>query len=308
VSAFERLADALRQAGLPVRQDEPLARHTTYRIGGPADLFVTVERREDLGIAVALASQRGAPHLILGSGANLLVGDRGYRGLVICNRCLGVDVRPEAEGSAGALVIAESGVLLATLARQMGRQGLGGLAWAEGIPGSLGGAIVGNAGAYGGSMSDLVVSAECLHRDGLPDVWPAQALGFGYRTSRLKADRDAVVVAATLQLRRSEPAEEERLMREYSERRRERQPVGPSAGSVFKNPAGDSAGRLIEAAGMKGQRVGGALVSPKHANFILNADGATAADVRALMDRIRGEVSRRFGVVLDPEIELIGAF
>ena len=305
---MRHLTDALRQAGLDVATDEPLARHTTYRIGGPADLFVTVRQRTDLRLALALAAEHRTPHTLLGGGSNVLVSDAGMRGLVICNRCAAVEVRQEAQGSAGAQVWAESGVILGALARQMAGLGLGGLFWAEGIPGALGGALVGNAGAFGGSMSDLVVSVEVLTGAGVAEMLPADTLGFAYRSSWLKGDRALVVTAATLQLTRCDPAEEVCRMRECAERRRERQPVGPSAGSVFKNPAGDSAGRLIDAAGLKGARIGGALVSPKHANFILNARGATAADVRALIDQVRETVLRRCNVALELEIELMGEF
>jgi len=302
------LARDLRLAGLDVRESEPLARHTTFRIGGPADLFVVVRRREELQAALEGAERYGAPYFVLGGGANLLVSDVGVRGLVVCNRCAQTAVRWDEANAAGVPVSAEAGIGLGALARRLAAQGLGGLAWAEGIPGTLGGAIVGNAGAFGASMSDLVTSVVCRHRGNGQKVWPAGELRFDYRSSRLQGQNEVIVVTADLMAQRSDAATEMRWMEQYAERRRARQPAGANAGSVFKNPAGDFAGRLIEAAGLKGRQIGGAQISPQHANFIVNVGHAMAGDVKGLIDLVREEVAQRFGIALELEIELIGDF
>jgi len=302
------LADELRRAGLEVLADEPLAAHTSYRIGGPADLFAYARSAAQLTAALRAASAHRMPYLLLGGGSNLLVGDGGVRGLVICNRCAGVRLpATQREGEPIAL-LAQTGIGLAALARRAAAQGWGGLAWAEGIPGTLGGAIVNNAGAFGASMADVVVEVERMDVEGSLGVWTAPQLEFGYRSSRLKGARGAAVLLATLRLTRSDPATERRKLEEYAAQRRQRQPAGASAGSVFKNPSGESAGRLIEEAGLKGKRVGGAHVSAKHANFIVNDRHATAGDVRALIELAQSSVWQRFGIQLELEIELVGAF
>jgi len=302
------LADELRRAGLELLADEPLAAHTSYRIGGPADLFAYVRSAADLAAALRGAAAHGTPHLLLGGGSNLLVSDSGFRGLVICNRCTAV--RPPAEQREGEPItmLAETGIGLPALARQMAAQGWGGLAWAEGIPGTLGGAIVNNAGAFGASMADSVAEVEWVDAGGRQGAWTTRQMEFGYRSSRLKGKRETALLVAKLRLTPSDPATERRTMEEYARQRRQRQPAGASAGSAFKNPAGESAGRLIEEAGLKGKRIGGAHVSPKHANFIVNDRHATAGDVRALIELVRSTVWQRFGVMLELEIELVGAF
>ena len=306
-AALTRLETRLRSAGLKLARLEPLAPHTTYHVGGPADLFATARRPEQLAVALIEAARTGVPCLVLGAGSNLLVGDRGFRGLALRNRCdhVAVNKRP---GQTEVTVMAETGIGLPALTHRMVEQGLSGLTWAEGVPGTLGGAIVGNAGAFGSCIADSLVSVQWANAAGERGEWPAADLDFSYRSSRLKGRHDIVLLAAVLRLMQGERDEERRLLREYADRRQRAQPAGPSAGSVFKNPPGQFAGRLIEEAGLKGHRIGGAHVSEKHANFIINDQGGTAADVRALITLIRQEVARRFGVELELEIELVGEF
>lgn len=284
--------------------DEPLARHTTLRIGGPADLLAVVQTAEALRRVVSLAWQHQVPCRVLGMGSNVLVGDRGVRGLVVLNRA-------QAVSFVGTRVRAESGAALTAVARQCVTRGLAGLEWAVGIPGTVGGAVVGNAGAWGGDIASALTRATVLEAGDTVAEWPVERLGYGYRTSVLKQHtihntQRAVVLDAEFAL---QPGDREALnarLAEIATRRKASQPAGASCGSVFRNPPGDHAGRLIEAAGLKGQRHGAAEISPLHANFIINHGGATAADVKALIDLARRAVEAQFGVVLELEIELLG--
>jgi UDP-N-acetylmuramate dehydrogenase len=288
-----------------VRVAEPMSGHSTFRIGGPADLWIAARSLDELCQLYRLARRHKVPCFVLGAGSNILVSDGGLRGLVVKNRCQRYTL-PE-----GALpVYAEAGVSLSRLARQAVAHGLGGLEWATGIPGTLGGAIVNNAGAYGGAMSDVVQQVELLEGDERTN-WPVERLAYGYRDSVLKRGllagrRDFVLLGATLALTRRERSELAATAAEYNARRRQAQPTGATIGSMFKNPPGESAGRLIEAAGLKGKRLGGGQISPLHANFFINLGGATAADMLELIDLARRAVRERFGIELELEIELLG--
>jgi len=285
-----------------VRADEPLARHTFYRIGGPAELFVSVESVEELAAVAALARENGLPCFILGAGSNILVSDAGMRGLVIKNRA-GAVTWAEEDGEA--LLRAESGALLSKLARQAARRGWGGLTWACGIPGTVGGAVVQNAGAHDKSMAGVLAGVSVLDEHNAVRDIPTPKLELGYRSSILR-QREWIVLSAAMCLRRGKQTELESLASEYDAQRRAKQPQGASCGSVFKNPPGDYAGRLIEAAGLKGKRAGGAEISPQHANFIVNTGTATAGDVMALINLARREVGLQFGVTLELEIQVVG--
>lgn len=305
ISQREILSQNILQARL--RYDEPLARHTTFRIGGPADLFVTAESEEELLALVKLARRQGMDFLLLGAGSNVLVSDRGVRGLVILNRASDAHFIPQREG---AILHAASGASLSRLARQAARRGLGGLEWAVGIPGTLGGAIVQNAGAHGSSMADVVLQVRVVDEVGLVRTLPLEELALGYRTSRFRRsgaeNPSEVILSADLKLT-SQPREElQARMADYLAQRRATQPWLPSAGSVFKNPSGDYAARLIEEAGLKGMRQGDAMIAPEHANFIVNVGNARASDVKALIDQVRMVVAQRFGVELELEIQLVG--
>lgn len=286
---------------LEVLQDEPMSRHTTFRIGGPAKRMAFPSSREQLVLLMSFAKDYGANPLVIGNGSNLLVPDEGLDRLVIdtsanLNRL---------ERGSGNTVLADAGATLARTADLACKSGLTGLEFAHGIPGSLGGAVSMNAGAYGGEMKDVVVSTRYLDHDLNLCEAEGAAHDFGYRHS-VFSDTDCVVLGSTLALTPGDPAEIRARMLDLSERRRSRQPLDlPSAGSTFKRPVGGYAAALIDAAGLKGYAVGGAQVSEKHAGFVVNRGGATFDDVLRLMDHIRSEVLRTSGVELEPEVKII---
>jgi UDP-N-acetylmuramate dehydrogenase len=291
-----------------VRIAEPMSRHTTFHIGGPADLWIAAKSLDELCQLYRLARRHKVPCFVLGAGSNILVSDAGLRGLIVKNLCRRYTL-PEGRPGEALPVYAEAGVPLSRLARQAVAHGLGGLEWAVGIPGTLGGAIVNNAGAYGGAMSDVVQQVELLEGDERTN-WPAERLEYGYRDSALKrrllsGRRDFLLLSATLALRAQEKPELAAKAAECDARRKNSQPAGVTIGSMFKNPPGDFAGRLIEAAGLKGEQVGGGQISPQHANFFLNLGGATAADMLELIELARRAVRQRFGVELELEIEVL---
>jgi UDP-N-acetylmuramate dehydrogenase len=307
----------LQTLGLAVRRDEPLARHTTWRVGGPADLFVTVQSIDDLIHAVELAWTYELPCFVLGGGSNILVGDGGIRGLVVHNRAGAMSVEiagqrfPLEKAPADmqeAVLYLESGAALPAAARRLIELGWDGLTWAADIPGTIGGAVVQNAGAFGECLADRVIEVEWMDPAGRLSAWPREECGFGYRSSRLRGRRDIIVLGLRMQVERREPAELRARHAELAALRRSRQPAGPSAGSVFRNPAGGYAGKLIEEAGLKGRRIGGAHISERHANFIVNDAGATAQDILRLIELARESVRRAHGVELELEIELVGEF
>lgn len=281
-----------------------MANYTTARVGGPADAMLIVHTAAELENAVRKLWELDAIFTIIGSGSNLLVSDFGVRGVVLVNRAR--TVRIDAR-SASPTVFAESGANLSGVARQVALRGFSGLEWAASIPGTVGGAVYGNAGAHGEDMLSSLLMADILHRQLGKQQWSTQQLHYDYRTSALKEHPgQAVVLSARLKLTSSTVAEVQAKMNEYNERRRKSQPPGASLGSIFKNPPGDFAGRLIEKAGLKGARIGGAQVSPIHANFIVNDQGATASDINRLIHKIQKTVLDRFGVQLELEIERIG--
>ncbi len=277
----------------------PLAPHTSLRIGGPADYLVRVGSEDDLVDAIRVARQAELPLFLLGGGTNVLVADRGIRGVVLQNKWSEARV-------AGSVVEASSGTPLAHVAAVAARAGLLGLEWMATVPGTVGGAVHGNAGAFGKETAADLIDAELVDLNAR--VWraPVDELGFAYRTSALQGT-PIVVVRARFQGTPGDRGEAVRRIKEMANERVAKQPLAqPNTGSIFRNPPGDHAGRLIEAAGLKGLREGGAMVSPKHANFIVNQDHASAADVRALMRRCQEEVLRQFGIPLRPEVELVG--
>jgi UDP-N-acetylmuramate dehydrogenase len=291
------------------RQDVQVAGYTTAGLGGPADFLVTVRSAEEMIEAVSLARRQHIPYWVLGDGSNVLVSDLGMRGLVIRNRAKGVKFR---HNGTGVVVQAESGVNLSSLARRCASRGLDGLTWATGIPGTVGGAVVGNAGAHGGDIAGSLRQVSILDRDLRVRDYRATEMEYEYRSSALKAshtgqgETDRVVLVAEFNLRPASVSELERRMAEIVKHRKENQPPGASMGCMFKNPPGDYAGRLMDEAELKGLRIGGAQISPVHANFIINDDQATAEDVRQLMAEAWHAVKDRFGVALEPEVELIG--
>ncbi len=305
-------ADALAETlagrfGQRLQRDEPLAPHTTLRVGGPADLWLAPVTLDELIEAVTAAWQHQVPVFLLGGGANLLISDLGVRGLVLQNRCQQTVVDSEDPPH----VIVESGVILPSLAHRLARRGLSGLEWAIGVPGTIGGAIVNNSGAHGISIAASLVRAELLMPSGQREWHPTEWFGYEYRSSRLKhlggEERGRfVVLQAELILSSKPPEEIENQMAIYAELRKATQPPGASVGSMFKNPPGDFAGRLIEAAGLKQMQIGAAQISPVHANFFVNLGGARATDFAALLNLARRIVQDQFGVELELEVERVG--
>ncbi len=280
-----------------LRRDEPLAGHTTLRIGGPAAWFVLPADEAALIAAVTWARQAGVPCWLLGNGSNLLVPDEGVAGCVVATGTACRWVRWEAGG-----IEVGAGYPVQRLLNEAGRHGLSGLEGLSGVPGTVGGAVVMNAGTAAGETSGVVVSARVLLPTGEVAEWGPADLGFGYRSSRLQAPGH-VVLSARLRLLPGDPEAIRRDLAARARRRRDTQPLElPSAGSIWTNPPGDHAGRLVEAAACKGLRVGDAMVSPKHANFIVNVGAARAADVLAVMRTVRARVRERFAIVLEPEI------
>ncbi|MBN1218781.1 MAG: UDP-N-acetylmuramate dehydrogenase [Anaerolineae bacterium] len=293
------------------RRNEPMLNHTTLRLGGPAEVWLPVENIAELVTAVNLARQHQVPLLVLGGGANLLIGDAGIGGVVIQNRSSRVEFppQPKSESEQVAKVVADSGVLLPNFARRCARRGLSGLEWAVGVPGTIGGAVVNNAGAYGSDMAHSLVRAELLSPDG-EQVWqPVGWFDYDYRTSKLKGrEKGWIVLRAELEMAFAPVAEVKARVDIFNAQRRASQPPGATSGSMFKNPPGDYAGRLIEAAGLKGHRLGQAQISPIHANFFQNLGGASAAEILRLIEMAQETVRARFGVELELEIEVMGEF
>jgi UDP-N-acetylmuramate dehydrogenase len=280
----------------------PLAPHTTWRVGGAADLLCSATHFEGLVSALRLAAAHRVPCRVLGRGSNVLVSDFGVEGLVILNRTSRLSME-------GDRVIADSGLLLSTLANRAARAGLAGMEWSAGIPGSVGGAVVSNAGAHGSCVADRLREAE-LFISGTGSCWiPAHDLRLAYRHSRLREqDRPTeIVLRAVFDLRFDDASAIRARMDEYRRYRQATQPLASaSAGSVFKNPPGESAARLIDQAGLKGLCTGGATVSQRHANFVVTSAGASAEDVRRLIELVRLRVRERFGVELMLEVQPIG--
>ncbi|MBN2983374.1 MULTISPECIES: UDP-N-acetylmuramate dehydrogenase [Cohnella] len=299
---MQRLVAELEQARVGrVKLNESLAEHTTWKIGGPADLFIVPESREQLSGALGILHRHGIPWTPLGRGSNTLVSDKGIRGAVI-KLGNGFD-RIDFDNNAVCAGASYSFIKLSVMA---GKQGLTGLEFAGGIPGSVGGAVYMNAGAHGSDVSRILKSADIVWEDGSSGTYGKDQLDFGYRHSILH-ERRGIVTDATFVLEQGDRKEIAAVMATYKERRLRTQPLQAAcAGSVFRNPPNDYSARLIEAAGLKGAREGGAEVSLLHANFIVNHGGATAEDVLALMERVQNTVEDRFGIRLVPEVLLMG--
>ncbi len=293
-----------------VRLNEPMHRHTSYRVGGPADLYLLARSHDQLRRAVLTLIELELPYLLLGRGSNLLVADRGIRGAVVENRARSYRVWPSATSDQWWLE-AESGAALPELARHTAARGITGLEWGVGIPGTVGGGVEINAGAHGGCIGDTLDAAAVLYPTGQVVEEGPGSLDYAYRTTALhRVPRDGrprpVVLWTRFRLGRDDPAACLQRVEAYATRRRTTQPSGSSGGSVFKNPPNDSAGRLIEACGLKGTRIGNAQISPLHANFIVNLGRAKASEVRALMELARARVRDELGVDLELENELVG--
>jgi UDP-N-acetylmuramate dehydrogenase len=283
-----------------VLHDEPMARHTSYRVGGPADIFIVPADTDDLATAIEILREHGFPVVILGRGTNMLVRDGGIRGCVVS-----VEEMTTIEQAGPEEVSAQAGALLMEVINRCVEWSLAGLEKLAGIPGSVGGAVVMNAGAHGVYMDNVVHAATLLGPGGHVYEKKRDELGFGYRSSNLVTEE--IILGVRLSLASGDREEISRVVAEKLAWRRERQPLSlPSAGSVFKNPPGCPAGRIIAELGLKGTRVGGAEVSSLHANFIVNRSGARAADILSLIERIRRKVRQERGIDLEPEIKIVG--
>lgn len=286
-----------------VRIEEPMKKHTTFRTGGPALYFVTPSCEKEIASVVNLCRREKMPYYILGNGSNLLVSDKGYDGVIISmtKGFSQIEVRDQ-------VITAGSGALLSRIARTALEESLTGLEFAAGIPGTLGGAVVMNAGAYGGEMKQVLQSVSVLTKDGQVKEIPAEELELGYRKSCIQRE-EYIVLSAEILLKQGKKSEIQAQMEDFAARRREKQPLEyPSGGSTFKRPEGYFAGKLIEDAGLKGFTVGGAQVSEKHSGFVINRNGATSADVYELCRQVQVRVKEKFGVDLEMEVKRLGDF
>ena len=286
-----------------LRKNEPMSLHTTFRVGGPADVYAEPEDEWELRELMDTCEAAGTPYLLIGHGSNLLIGDGGFRGTVICLGKAFSEITVDGE-----VITARAGALLSAVANTGLEHGLTGMEFASGIPGSVGGALVMNAGAYGGEIRDILLSADILEMDGTADRTDAEGLELGYRTSNITA-LGRTVLGASFRLKKGDPAEIEAKMKDLNGRRKEKQPLEyPSAGSTFKRPEGYFAGKLIQDAGLKGFSIGGAQVSEKHAGFVINKGNATAKDILDLIKEVQRRVFEDAGVRLETEIRMAGEF
>ena len=286
-----------------VRLHEPMKKHTTFRIGGPADYYLCPHSTEELQKILQICRENKLEFFILGNGSNLLVSDKGYRGVVIQLWKNFSDIETEDN-----TITAKAGALLSKVAAEALEESLTGMEFASGIPGTMGGAVMMNAGAYGGEMKDIIREVTVLTREGELLTLSKEEMNFGYRTSVVK-EKGYVVISAELQLRKGDREEIRKVMDELKERRVTKQPLDmPSAGSTFKRPEGYFAGKLIMDAGLRGFSVGGAQISEKHCGFVVNKGDATAADVLGLIGEVQKRVQEKFGVALEPEVKFLGEF
>ena len=298
------LAPELKKiSGLKVKTGEPLARYTSMKVGGPADYFVEVENEAALAELLRLLNRHQENFWLLGNGSNVLISDRGVRGAIL--RLGGEFKKTRWDEADTATVTTGAAVSIGQLARDAARRGYAGLEFAEGIPGSVGGALYMNAGAYGSELEQLVNRVELMKPGGEPLCLTRAEMTFSYRDSHLPFG--AVVMRVRMRLRKEEPAQVSARLREFARKRKASQPSGsPNSGSMFRNPPGDYAGRLIDAAGLKGTRAGACQISERHGNFIVNQGGAKAVEVRELMELAKREVQKKFGIGLVPEVKLLG--
>lgn len=284
-----------------IKEDEKMSNHTTFKIGGPVDFFVTPTTKEEVAHAILVCYENKVPYYIIGNGSNLLVPDEGLKGVAIEIYKQFKSIHVEQN-----ILRAEAGVLLSQLAQYAQAHGLTGLEFAHGIPGTLGGAVAMNAGAYGGEIKDVILEATVVDQQGNMKVLDKEALALGYRTSSVSRNH-YTVVEAKLQLKKGDSEKIKEEMKRLASKRREKQPLEyPSAGSTFKRPEGYFAGKLIMDSGLRGYQIGGARVSDKHCGFIINAGNATCKDVKQLICHIQQEVKKQFGVTLETEVKLLG--
>ncbi len=298
---LDKLQNILEEEQIKVK--EPMSAHTTFRVGGPADFFLTPSTTQQLKQVLALAKKEEVPVYIIGNGSNLLVGDFGYRGAIvqIYKNMNEIEIR-------GKQIKAQAGALLSTIAKKALEEGLAGFEFASGIPGTLGGAVAMNAGAYGGEIKQVLKEAVVLTKDGEVKTIPAEEMELAYRKS-IVTEKDYIVLEAVLEFEKDDKKNISAKMEEYAKARKSKQPLEyPSAGSTFKRPKGYFAGKLIDDAGLRGYSNGGAQVSEKHCGFVINKDQATALEIVLLMREVNDIVTDKFGVSLEPEVKMIGEF
>ena len=295
------MVNEIKNIAQNVRFDEPMKNHTTFKIGGPADAFVEAINAEEIKKVIAYCKEKNIPYMIMGNGSNMLVGDKGIQGVVIqvSKRMNNVEIN-------GETVKAEAGIMMSALASAVLRAELSGFETLSGIPGTLGGGIYMNAGAYGGEIKDVVESVTYIDESGEIRTADKSELDFSYRHSMFETG-DYVILSCTMKLKKGNYDEIKAAIQDYNKRRSDKQPLAmPSAGSTFKRPEGYFAGKLIQDSGLMGYSIGGAQVSEKHAGFVVNKGGATAADVLNLIKYVQDTVEEKFGVRLEPEVRLIG--
>ena len=297
----ERLVNVVGTDGVLTK--EPMASHTTFRVGGEADYLVMPRSVDEVGQVIAACREEGMDYMLIGNGSNLLVSDKGYRGVIIQLLDNFREISVQGKG-----IYAQAGALLSTVARTAQKAGLAGMEFAGGIPGTIGGAMMMNAGAYGGEMKDIVSSVSVMDAQGRVSQYTCEDMAFGYRDSALAHD-ELYALEITLALQEGDPEEIAAEMSALAEKRSAKQPLEyPSAGSTFKRPEGHYAGALIEQAGLRGYQIGGAQVSEKHCGFVINAGGATAADIRELIEYVQKTVEEHSGVRMTPEVRFVGEF
>lgn len=297
---LEQLKAGLGAAGIPYRENEPLAEHCTFKIGGPARVFVAPQEEEQLCKAILLCRDLCLPYYLLGNGSNILFADEGWSGVILDTSALKSSIQRE-----GCTLRAGAGTLLSSLCREALRAGLTGLEFAYGIPGTVGGAVYMNAGAYGGELKDVLTRVRYLNQEGQIVCAEAAELDLSYRHSIFE-ENGGCILSAEFRLTPGDPAEIQAKMEDLMGRRRDKQPLDkPSAGSTFKRPAGAFAGALIDQCGLRGYRHGGAAISEKHCGFVVNLGGASCADVLALCDEVRDIVQEKTGYLLEKEIRVV---
>ncbi|QRN83355.1 UDP-N-acetylmuramate dehydrogenase [Chloroflexota bacterium] len=292
--------------GEAMQEDAVMANFTTARVGGPVPALIAISTLDELVQTAQTLWSLDVPFSLLGSGSNILVSDHGLEHVILLNRANNLEIDSESESPS---VTAESGVILGTVARKTARKSLSGMEWAAPVPGTVGGAVYGNAGAHGSDVAASLKVAKILHAKKGVEDWPVEKLAYQYRSSILKREQMPVVIlSAVFNLFPTNREEAMAKISEFQAHRKGTQPPGASMGSMFRNPPNDYAGRLIEAAGLKGKRIGQAMISPVHANFIVNLEDAKAQDIYQLLKLAQETVKNQFGVELEPEIELIGEF
>ncbi|MDO9545742.1 MAG: UDP-N-acetylmuramate dehydrogenase [Pelolinea sp.] len=300
----ESLATLRTIFGSKLQENVRLSNFTTMNVGGPAAALMIAHSAEQLAEMVSQIWDIDLPVYVLGGGSNLLISDKGLQAVIIINHAHNIKINTH---TLPHTIWAESGALMVNLGKKLILRGLSGMEWAATIPGSVGGAVYGNAGAFGKDTCKDLISADILHKEHGREIWECSRLDYTYRASRIKRDDEkAVILSALFHVEQGDVEQIKSKISGFRSRRALIQPPGASVGSVFRNPPDDSAGRLIEAAGLKGKRIGGAVISPKHANFIINERGASAQNIFDLLLLARNTVSEKFGVNLIPEIELLG--